>query len=174
MISWFWAEARPDTAPPSGPGSRSSRGALQRSLGGVCLNEGGIPSKALLNSAKIYESALHGRPTAVTVGRGARPCRGDRPQEKVVRTLVAGVKAKMKHAGVTVVEGEARLTGRTDEGFAAQCAGDTYAARRLLIATGSEPATPPIPGLREALASGFALTNREVLNLPAAPRTLPS
>lgn len=145
----------------------------KRSLGGVCLNEGCIPSKALLNSAKIYESALHGAAYGVTVtGAALDHAAVIARKKKVVRTLVAGVKAKMKHAGVTVVEGEARLTGRTDEGFAAQCAGDTYAARRLLIATGSEPATPPIPGLREALASGFALTNREVLDLPAAPAHL--
>lgn len=142
----------------------------KRSLGGVCLNEGCIPSKALLNSAKLYESAVHGEPYGVTVKEASlNHAAVIARKAKVVRALVSGVKAKMKHAGVTVVEGEATLTGRTAEGFGAVCGGQTYEARRLLIASGSEPVAPPIPGLREGLASGFAVTNREVLDLTAAP-----
>jgi dihydrolipoamide dehydrogenase len=144
-----------------------------RSLGGVCLNEGCIPSKTLLNSAKIYESALHGAAYGVsapgiTLDHKAVMTR----KQKVVRTLVAGVKAKMKHAGVTVVTGFATLTGREGEGFGADCNGEHYTAGRLLIAAGSAPSTPPIPGLADALAAGFALTNREVLDLTEIPARL--
>ena len=69
----------------------------KRALGGVCLNEGCIPSKALLNSAKHYEHALHANVYGVscdnvTIDQKAVVTR----KAKVVRTLVSGVKAKMK------------------------------------------------------------------------------
>ena len=83
-------------------------------LGGTCLNEGCIPSKALLNSAKHYEHALHGAAFGVTckdvsIDQAAVINR----KRKVVRTLVSGVRAKMKAAGVTVVMSEATVTGRS-------------------------------------------------------------
>lgn len=145
----------------------------KRSLGGVCLNEGCIPSKALLHSAKLYESALHGGDYGVTIaGASLDHAAVIARKNKVVRALVAGVRARMKHAGVTVAEGEAALAGRIGEGFAAECGGQAYKARRLLIAAGSEPVVPPVPGLREGLAAGFVLTNREALDLPAPPERL--
>ena len=69
----------------------------KRSLGGVCLNEGCIPSKALLNSAKTYEHAKH----AAAYGVSCADVKIDQTaviarKTKVVRTLVSGVKAKMK------------------------------------------------------------------------------
>ena len=82
-----------------------------------------------------------------------------------MRTLVAGVKAKMKSGGIEVIKDKGTIAGRVDGGFAAEGGGQRVEAKRLLIATGSSPVTPPIPGLKEALESGFALTNREVLEL---------
>jgi len=144
----------------------------KRALGGVCLNEGCIPSKALLNSAKHYDYARHGDAygvscTGVTIDQKAVIAR----KGKVVRTLVAGVKAKMKFSGVTVVMEEAVITGKTPEGFTVQSGGVTYAADNLIIATGSSPAVPPIPGIRENLG-GFVMTNREVLELTQIPQKL--
>ncbi len=143
----------------------------KKSLGGVCLNEGCIPSKALLHSAKVYETALHGAQYGVSV-EGAKldhkavvARRG-----KVVRLLVAGVGAKMKASRVTVVKEEAIIKGRCEGGFAVVAAGQEYQGAKLLIATGSSPAVPPIPGLKEALDAGFAVTNREVLELPEVPK----
>ena len=137
----------------------------RRALGGVCLNEGCIPSKALLNSAKLYEHALHSAQygvhcgevrldqQAVTVRRG-----------RVVRTLVNGVKAKLRAAGVTVVMQEAKLDGRDGDCLRVTAGGEVYLGKRLLIASGSTAIVPPIPGVRENLG-GFVLTNREVLEL---------
>lgn len=144
-----------------------------RELGGVCLNEGCIPSKALLNSAKIYDHAVHGKSFGVI----AKDISLDhslvqKRRAKVVRTLVAGVKAKMKANDVTVVKAEAKIKGRIDGGFAVEAGGETYEGARLLIATGSSPVVPPIPGLREGLDSGWVLTNREVLTLPEVPGKL--
>ena len=141
----------------------------KRSLGGVCLNEGCIPSKALLNSAKTYDHALHSnlygvKCDNVTIDQKAVIDR----KRKVVRTLVNGVKAKMKIHGVTVVTEEAAITGKTAEGFTVAAAGNTYTGKQLIIATGSSAAVPPIPGVKENLGS-FVLTNREVLELEQIP-----
>ena len=144
----------------------------RRALGGVCLNEGCIPSKALLNSAKLYEHALHSAQygvhcgevrldqQAVTVRRG-----------RVVRTLVNGVKAKLRAAGVTVVMQEAKLDGRDGDCLRVTAGGEVYLGKRLLIASGSTAIVPPIPGVRENLG-GFVLTNREVLELTEIPNRL--
>ena len=141
----------------------------KRSLGGVCLNEGCIPSKALLNSAKTYEHALHSDLYGVTcenvkIDQKAVIAR----KRRVVRTLVSGVKAKMKANGVTVVMEEAAITGKTAEGFTVVAAGNTYTGRQLILATGSSAAVPPIPGVQENLGS-FVLTNREELDLEQIP-----
>ena len=144
-----------------------------RELGGVCLNEGCIPSKALLNSAKIYEHALSGKSFGVLAGDiKLDHSLVEQRRAKVVRTLVSGVKAKMKAGGINVVRAQGTILGREDGGFAVEGGGVKAVAKRLLISTGSSPVVPPIPGLKEALASGFALTNREVLELERVPGEL--
>jgi len=143
----------------------------ERALGGVCLNEGCIPTKTLLYSAKIFDYANHGEKYGVTV-EGAKIDHAkvvDR-KDKVVKTLVSGVAAKMKGAGVTVANGTAKITGKTAGGFTVECAGTTYEAARVLVCTGSEAIVPPIPGLRESYEAGFAVTNREVLDLRTLPK----
>jgi dihydrolipoamide dehydrogenase len=135
----------------------------KRALGGVCLNEGCIPSKALLNSAKLYDHARHAAAYGVSCGDVKIDQKAVIARKaKVVRTLVAGVKSKMKGHGVTVVNEEAVITGKTAEGFSVCAADVTYAGRKLVIATGSSPVVPPIPGVREYLGD-FVMTNREVL-----------
>ena len=142
----------------------------KRALGGVCLNEGCIPSKALLNSAKHYEHALHCDLYGVTCGDVRIDQRAVITRKaKVVRTLVAGVKAKMKGAGVTVVMAEAAIKGKSDTGFLVEAEGETYTGKNLIIATGSSNVIPPLPGIRENLGT-FVLTNREVLELQEIPK----
>ena len=142
----------------------------KRALGGVCLNEGCIPSKALLNSAKIYEHAKEGAKYGVSASdvkldqKAVVARRG-----KVVKTLVSGVGAKMKAAGVTVITEEGKIDGRADGGYKVVAGGKEYTATRLLICTGSSAVVPPIPGVRENLGD-FVLTNREVLELPEVPK----
>ena len=142
----------------------------KRALGGVCLNEGCIPSKALLNSAKYYEHALHGAAYGIT----CNDVRIDQKavisrKAKVVRTLVAGVKAKMKGAGVTVVMAEAVIKGKDGAAFLVEAEGNTYAGKNLIIATGSSNVIPPLPGIKENLGT-YVLTNREVLELQEIPK----
>ena len=144
----------------------------KRALGGVCLNEGCIPSKALLNSAKTYEHAMHAADYGVQCSNVSinQQAVVDR-KNKVVRTLVSGVRAKMKAAGVTTVMEEATVTGKDSGVFAVSAAGKSYSGKNLIIATGSSAVVPPIPGVKENLGS-FVLTNREVLDLPHIPGQL--
>lgn len=142
----------------------------KNSLGGVCLNEGCIPSKALLNSAKLYEHALHSDKYGVTV-EGAKldqkavvARRG-----KVVKTLVSGVGAKMKGAGVTVVKENAVIKGRVDGGFCVTAGDKDYEGAKMIICSGSSAVVPSFPGVRENVG-GFVVTNREVLELPEIPK----
>ena len=140
-------------------------------MGGVCLNEGCIPTKTLLYSAKTYENALHGdkygvKAESVTFDFGKIMAR----KNKVVRKLVAGVEAKMKMHHVTVVKGEAMIQRRSENGVEVTCNGETYVGKNLLICTGSEAFVPPIPGLTEA--GDLILTNREILDLKEQPKSL--
>ncbi len=145
----------------------------ERALGGVCLNEGCIPTKTLLYSAKIYDYAKHGADYGVTFG-SASIDHGFvvNRKNKVVKQLVSGVGAKMKKAGVEVVNATAFIKGRDAEGFTVVAKDKEYVGKQLLIATGSSAALPPIDGLADSLKSGFALTNREVLDLKDIPKTI--
>ena len=78
----------------------------------------------------------------------------------------------MKANKVTVIRAAAEIQGRADDGFAVQAGGETYVGKRLVIASGSETTIPPVPGLKEGLASGFVVTNREVLDRKELPQDL--
>jgi len=143
----------------------------KKAMGGVCLNEGCIPTKTMLYSAKTYENALHGDKYGV-FGDNIRFDYGKivARKNKVVRKLVAGVEGKMKLHHVTVVKGEALIQGRSPKGVEVTCEGETYLGTNLLICTGSEAFVPPIPGLAEA--GDIILTNREILDLKEQPASL--
>ena len=145
----------------------------ERALGGVCLNEGCIPTKTLLYSAKIYDYAKHSADYGVKLG-SAEIDHAFVVNRKngVVKQLVSGVGAKLKKAGVEVVKATATVKERNSEGFVVTADGKDYVGKQLLISTGSSPALPPIDGLADSLREGFALTNREVLDLPAIPKTI--
>lgn len=143
----------------------------KKTLGGVCLNEGCIPTKTMLYSAKTYENAVHGDKYGVF----AENVRFEYDKivsrkNKVVRKLVAGVKTKMKVNNVAVVEGEAVITSRDEKGIEVTCNGESYIGANLLVSTGSEASVPPIPGLAEA--GEIVLTNREILALKEQPQSL--
>ncbi len=143
----------------------------ERSLGGVCLNEGCIPTKTFLYSAKVLDYAKHADKYGVSVPAATIDhAKVVERKNKVVKTLVSGIGGKMKAAGVTVVNGTAKLTGKSAEGFTAECGGEKYTAKRVLICSGSEAIVPPIPGLREAVGTGLAVTNREVLDITKLPK----
>lgn len=145
-----------------------------RSLGGVCLNEGCMPTKTLLYSAKIYDYAKGGGEKYGVTATGAKidHAKVVARKDKVVKTLVSGVGMQMKGAKVTVVSAAAKCAGKNADGFVVTAGGKEYVGKKLLIASGSVAAVPPIPGLKEAVAAGTALTNREILDLKEVPKRL--
>ena len=107
----------------------------KQNLGGVCLNEGCIPTKTLLYSAKTYDSARHASKYAVMVPEASF----DLPKivarkQKVVRKLVLGIKAKLTGVGVNIVTGEASVV----DAHRVACGGEEYECDNLLLCTGSE------------------------------------
>ena len=143
-------------------------------LGGTCLNEGCVPTKSLLYCAKQYATAVHGKDYGFT----ASDVKYDHAaviarKERVVKKLVAGVGASMKGNHVTVFKGEGVIKGRNPEkGYDVEVAGEVVTADRLVIATGSVVAVPPIPGVKEGLASGFIVTSREFLSMKELPKEM--
>lgn len=144
-----------------------------RALGGVCLNEGCIPTKTLLYSAKIYDYAKHSAEYGVTFGSASidHAAVVDR-KDRVVKMLVGGIGATMKKLGVEVVKENGEILGASKDGYTVKAGANEYVGRQLLICTGSTASVPPIPGLRESVASGFAMTNREILALRELPKEL--
>ena len=143
----------------------------KKDLGGVCLNEGCIPTKTLLYSAKVYDYAKHGDKYGVyapdvTFDFGKIIAR----KNKTVRKLVAGINATMKAHNIQVVKGEAHIKGRTKETIEIHCNDETFQAKNLLLCTGSEAFIPPIPGVEEA--GDRVVTNREILAMKEQPSSL--
>lgn len=137
----------------------------KNSLGGVCLNEGCIPTKTLLYSAKTYDAARHAQKYAVSIPQASF----DLPKiiarkQKVVRKLVLGVKGKLTAHGVTIVSGEATVTDKNH----VQCGGQTYECDHLLLCTGSETFIPPIPGIDQVPY----WTHRDALDSKLLPDSL--
>ena len=136
------------------------------SLGGTCLNVGCIPTKTLLGAAKTYDHARHGAQFGVKID-GAHI---DWPalqnwKNKVVSTLVGGVAATEKKAGVTVVHGH----GTFDGPGKVTVDGTTHTATHVILATGSVPVMPPIPGAKD---NPLVIDSTGALSLPEIPERL--
>ena len=137
----------------------------KQSLGGVCLNEGCIPTKTLLYPAKTYDGARHAAKYAVSVPEVSF----DLPKiiarkQKVVRKLVLGVKGKLTAHGVTIVSGGATVTDKNH----VECGGETYECDNLLLCTGSETFVPAIPGIDKV----SYWTHRDALDNKELPASL--
>ncbi len=143
----------------------------KKGLGGVCLHEGCIPTKTLLYSAKLYHYAVDGARYGVYAQDPSfKYDEFVSRKDKVVRKLVAGIRATMKAALVEVVAESATITGRGADGVVIVAGGQEYVSRNLLICTGSEAVVPPFPGLAEA--GDAIVTNREILALRERPAEL--
>jgi dihydrolipoamide dehydrogenase len=140
-------------------------------LGGTCLNVGCIPTKTLLNSAKHYVHALEGerygvKASGVSFDWGAMQAW----KREVVEKLRAGVAATQKKLGVEVVSGEGKLLGggkvevRRPAGPA-----EVHQAPAVIVATGSAPAMPPIPGCPE---NPLVVDSTGLLEVPRPPGRL--
>ena len=134
-------------------------------LGGVCLNAGCIPTKALLRSSRLFAECRK----AAAYGVHVTDARFDLPEvierkNRIVATLTKNVEGLLKRAGVEVIRGQGRLVSRNT----VQVGAESYAAKNILIATGSRPAVPPISGIE----SERVLDSTALLDLKEAPRKL--
>lgn len=122
----------------------------QNTLGGTCLNVGCIPTKTLLYSAKQYFNATHADKYGVTAENVSFDyVKMQQRKTKVVRKLVAGIRAKLNNEHCTVINGAASVVSRTDELVTIACGEEQYEAENLLICTGSTNFVPPIPGIKD-------------------------
>ena len=142
-------------------------------IGGTCLNEGCIPTKTLLRSAKLF----HACKTSQTYCVGCENVTIDQKavierKRAVTAQLVAGVKAGLKASKVKTVEAEGHILGRDGDGIIIEAAGTTYHTKNLILATGSHPIIPNAEGLTGAMADGFVLTSTGLLELEEIPETL--
>ena len=135
-------------------------------LGGTCLNRGCMPTKALLHSAEIYEKVLGASAAGIT----AEEVRvdWDRVQanrQAVTEKLTSGVRSLMKANRVELVSGRARFTGPKT----VEVEGRELTADRIIIASGSFPLMPEIPGLKESQA---CMDSTDCLTLDHIPDSL--
>jgi dihydrolipoamide dehydrogenase len=141
-------------------------------LGGTCLNIGCIPSKALIHAADEFEKARHyanGSPLGIRAGTPRiELAQTVRWKDGIVQRLTGGVGALLKKAGVTVVEGWARIIdGKTVEVQPPQGAAQRLHCEHLLLATGSVPVE--LPGMP---FGGLVMSSTEALAPTELPRRL--
>jgi dihydrolipoamide dehydrogenase len=138
-------------------------------LGGVCLNEGCIPSKTILHSSKLYAQAKHSQPfgvaaASVTFDLAAVMAR----KEKIIDTLRRGIAASLKKHGVTIETGEGTILSGSGRAFRVAVNGRTVEGKRLLVCTGSDAVRLPVRGADR----DFVFTNKEILSPGSLPEHL--
>ena len=142
----------------------------KKAIGGVCLNEGCIPTKTLLYSAKLWDTMKGAAKYGIAVPDAAAFDMGkiiDR-KDKVVKKLTGGVKMTVGSYGVAIVEREAVIAGEENGMFRIVSGGETYEATYLLVCTGSDTVVPPIPGLSDT----DYWTSKEALESKELPQSL--
>ena len=129
-------------------------------IGGTCLNRGCMPTKA------IYESATHSADIGI-IGADVKVDweKVQAFRASVVEKLTSGVRALCKANKVKVVMGEAKFTGPKT----VSVGGDSYTAEKVIIAAGSHPIIPGIPGVKESKA---VLDSTGCLELDHIPESL--
>lgn len=139
-------------------------------LGGVCLNEGCIPTKVLHHTAEAFTAARDG----ALIGLRAEKVKVDWKalmgrKKAVVDTLVGGVATLMASNGIAVIKGEGTLVApgeigvKTEEGEKKAVQADA-----VIVATGSEAALPPVPGFD---LEGI-ITSTEALSMDDLPQSM--
>lgn len=139
-------------------------------VGGVCLNVGCIPSKALIHAADQVEKIKKADQLGLEVSDDVKVNMPKLMQwkDKVVKQLTNGVKTLLKGNQIELVEGEAYFTDHNRIRVVNDEQGQTYQFEDVIIATGSRPAElPSVPFDRERI-----LSSTEVLSLQEVPKSL--
>lgn len=130
----------------------------ERDVGGTCLNRGCIPTKSLLHASEMVQTLKKGGEWGVSAENVAVDFAAvHRRKAEVTEKLRTGVEGLLKQKKVDLLRGHATIPapGRVSVG------GVEYSADDILIATGSVPARPPIPGLEHAVTSDEVLADQE-------------
>ena len=139
-----------------------------RDLGGTCLNRGCIPTKALLHSAELYDEVKnHGKELGLTgVDTGYDYSVMAARKDSVVNKLRRGIESLVKGRKITLIKGMAAFTGpRTLKVIDAAGTATEYGAANIIIASGCEPSSIPVPGA----GLPMVLNSDAVLSLTAIP-----
>ena len=131
-------------------------------IGGTCLNVGCIPAKAFLRSSRLCRECAEAKLFGVEVDG----FRLDLPvvvarKDRIVATLARGVEGLLKRSGVELLHGHGRIAGRGR----VQVGDEVLEARNVLLATGSRPVVPPVPGI----GSERVLDSTSVFDLREVP-----
>ena len=142
----------------------------KKAMGGVCLNEGCIPTKTLLYSAKLWDNLKSASKYGISVADASAFDMGkiiDR-KDKIVKKLTGGVKMTVNSYGALIVEHEATIQGEENGLFRISANGEIYEATYLLICTGSDTVIPPIKGLSDI----DYWTSKEALESKELPQSI--
>lgn len=142
----------------------------KNAIGGVCLNEGCIPTKTLLYSAKLLDNMKGASKYGILEGEQAGFDLGIiiSRKDKVVKKLTGGVKMKLTSSGVEIVEGVATLLGEKSDKIRISCNEVEYVVKYVLVCTGSDTIIPPIKGLADVAY----WTSKEALEIKELPKSL--
>lgn len=136
-----------------------------RELGGTCLNRGCIPTKALLHGAEFYDQAKSAQEFGVIFDNIAFDYeKMFTYKEKIVNRLRKGIEGLEKAYGVKVITGFGVLKNANE----IEVNGETITADQIILATGSSPFLPPIPGIDNK----SVMTSNEVLEMKQCPESL--
>ncbi|WP_316303056.1 dihydrolipoyl dehydrogenase [Clavibacter michiganensis] len=131
-------------------------------LGGTCLHRGCIPTKALLHSAEVADVSRESEKYGVNVTfDGVDTARVNAYREAIVASKYKGLQGLIKARGITVIEGEGRLTSATT----VQVGDQTVTGKSIVLATGSYSRT--LPGLE---IGGRVITSEQALELDYIPK----
>ena len=136
------------------------------SLGGVCLNEGCIPTKAMVQSVQAYRTAKNGEQWGFNVDGTIQADLKSIIARKnaVVEQLTSGVRHLMDANGVEVIQGKARLTSENK----VEVNNKQYHAGQIILATGAVPKKPSIEGIDQP----HVMTSTEILNSEELPEEM--
>ena len=138
-------------------------------LGGICLNWGCIPTKALLRSAEVYHLIQHAEDYGLKVGAASYDAEAVVKRSRAVAARMAkGIAMLMKKNKITVIEGSAKLTGAAKIAVAKDGAATNYEAKNIILATGARARV--LPGLEPD--GRLVWTYREAMVPPAIPKSL--
>ncbi|MDT8336976.1 MAG: dihydrolipoyl dehydrogenase [Candidatus Izemoplasmatales bacterium] len=144
----------------------------KEAIGGVCLNWGCIPTKALLKSAKVYTEFMNAKDFGITV-EDKSAIKPDwnaiiKRKDRIVKRLTGGVKMLLEKNNVDIYTGVGKVINQNE----IKVNDEVLSAENIILSTGASPIMPPIEGLDKAYNNGFLVTSKELLNTDSIPKEL--